>query len=106
METTMQRRLVSIRRRVPMDRIEEYVPLWLQLHAAATAKGAHAWNFISADVPEVYLEFLEFGAETDIRADEATVEAIRMLHEAFHETYPTPQTIEEWVAVPTPPTIA
>jgi hypothetical protein len=106
METTMQRRLVSIRRRVPMDRIEEYVPLWLQLHAAVTSRGAHAWNFISADVPEVYLEFLEFGTETDIRADEATVEAIRALHEAFHETYPAPQTIEEWVAVPAPPTVA
>jgi hypothetical protein len=106
METTMQRRLVSIRRRVPMDRIEVYVPLWLQLHAAATARGAHAWNFISADVPEVYLEFLEFGAETDIRADEATVAAIKALHDAFGEAYPTPQTIEEWVAVPAPPTTA
>ena len=105
METTMQRRLVSIRRRVPMDRIEEYVPLWLKLHAAATSRGAHAWNFISADVPEVYLEFLEFGTETDIRADEGTVEAIRALHEAFHDTYPAPQTIEEWVAVPAPPVV-
>ena len=101
---TMQRRLVSVRRRVPMDRIEEYVVLWLKLHAAATSRGAHAWNFISADVPEVYLEFLEFDADSDVRSDEVTVTAIRELHEAFGDPYPTPQTIEEWVAVPAPPT--
>jgi hypothetical protein len=102
--TLGQRRLVSIRRYVPKERIEEYVPMWLALHAAATAQGAHAWNFASADVPNVYLEFLEFGPESDIRADGPTLEGIRTLHEAFGDPYPAPQTLEEWVAIPAPDT--
>ena len=97
-----ERRLVSIRRYVPKERIEEYVPLWLKLHAAATEKGAHAWHFASADVPNVYLEFLEFGSDSDIRSDGPTLEGIRMLHEAFGDPYPQPQTLEEWVAIPPP----
>ena len=96
------RRLVSIRRLVPPDRYEEYARLWLALHDAATSKGAHAWNFMSADTPNVFLEFLEFGPDTDVRADAATVEGIRALHAAFGDTYPTPNTIEEWVAIPPP----
>lgn len=99
----MERRLVSIRRKVPTARLEEYVTLWLRLHAAATAKGAHAWNFVSADVPEVYLEFLEFGPDSDIRSDPETLGGIKALHDAFGDVlYPQPQTLEEWVAVPSP----
>lgn len=97
-----ERRLVSIRRYVPKERLEEYVVLWLPLRNAAVAQGAHAWHFASADVPHVYLEFLEFGPESDIRADPDVVEGIRKLHEAFGEPYPTPNTIEEWVEIPAP----
>ena len=98
----MQRRLVSIRRKVPTARLEEYVTLWVKLHTAATAVGAHAWNFVSADVPELYLEFLEFGPDSDIRSDAETLAGIRALHESFGDLYPPPQTMEEWVAIPTP----
>ena len=94
-----ERRLVSIRRRVPTDRLEEYLTLWLDLRAAAKERGAHAWNFVSADVPEVYLEFLEFGAESDIRRDTEVLAAIKALHESFGEPYPPAQTLEEWVAI-------
>jgi hypothetical protein len=97
-----ERRLVSIRRLVPKDRLEEYVTLWLALRTAATAGGAHAWHFASADVPNVYLEFLEFGPESDVRSDPDTVEAIRRLHETFGEPHPPPVTIEEWVEIPAP----
>lgn len=97
------RRLVSIRRLVPQDRIPEYVELWAALHLAATARGAHAWSFVSADHPDVFLEFLEFGAASDVRSDPATVAAIQALHEGFGDPYPAPKTLEEWVALPTPP---
>jgi hypothetical protein len=96
------RRLVSIRRHVPTDAHEEYARLWLALHDAATERGAHAWNFMSADTPDVFLEFLEFGGDSDVRSDPGTLEAIRALHAAFGEPYPTPQTLEEWVAIPAP----
>jgi hypothetical protein len=99
------RRLVSIRRHVPADRIPEYAEAWARLHTAATARGAHAWAFASADHRDTYLEFLEFGDDSDVRSDEATLAAIQALHEKFHEAYPAPKTLEEWVALPTPPKV-
>jgi hypothetical protein len=98
-----KRRLVSIRRLVPHARIPEYVELWASLHAAATARGAHAWSFASADHPDVFIEFLEFGDATDVRSDAGTLAAIQALHERFGDPYPAPKTLEEWVALPTPP---
>ena len=97
------RRLVSIRRLVPGHRRDEYLAVWAQLYAAATARGAHAWHFASLDVADVFLEFLEFGSETDVRGDPDTLEAIRALHEAFGEPYPPPKTLEEWAEIPPQP---
>jgi hypothetical protein len=94
-----ERRLVSIRRHVPTARLEEYLTLWMQMRLVAQARGAHAWNFVSADVPEVYLEFLEFGPEADIRQDTEVLALIKTLHEAFGDIYPPPQTLEEWVEI-------
>ena len=105
METT-PRRLVSIRRYVPSDRIPEYAELWAGLHRAATAKGAHAWWFASATHKDVYIEFLEFGQESDPRGDEALVAAIRELSARFNELYPSPLPLEEWVALPLPPAVS
>ena len=99
---TGERRLVSIRRFVPQHRRGEYAEVWATLHAAVTAQGAHAWHFISAETPGVFLEFLEFGPESDVRADPAVVEAIRMLHTEFGMPYPSPNTIEEWVEIAAP----
>lgn len=100
-----QRRLVSIRRFVGASDEERarYDALWAGLHDAATARGAHAWRFASADAPGVFLEFLEFGPESDVRADPATLEAIRALHAGFGQVYPMPQTLEEWSEAPLPP---
>jgi len=103
---TPQRRLVSIRRLVPEDRIPEYAEAWTRLHRAATARGAHAWWFASATHRDVYVEFLEFDQESDPRGDEDVVGAILALQEKFNEPYPAPLTLEEWVALPIPPTSA
>lgn len=97
-----ERRLVSIRRTVAPARLAEYDAAWARLHAAATARRAHAWRFRSADVEDLYLEFLEFGTEEDLRGDADALEAIRVLHEAFGEPYPAPMTLEEWIEIPTP----
>ena len=98
METSL-RRLVSIRRLVPADRIPEYAEAWAVLHNAATAAGAHAWAFASTDHRDVYMEFLEFGAESDVRQDTEVLAMIKSLHEAFGDPYPPPQTLEEWVEI-------
>jgi hypothetical protein len=99
------RRLVSIRRLVPEDRIPEYAELWLALHTAATARGAHAWAFAAVDHENVFLEFLEFGDASDVRSDPDTLTAIQALHESFGDPYPAPKTLEEWVALPAPPRV-
>jgi hypothetical protein len=103
---TSPRRLVSIRRFVPTERIPEYAEAWAVLHNAATARGAHAWAFASADHRDVYIEFLEFGQDSDVRSDPGVVGAIQVLHEKFGDPYPPPKTLEEWVALPTPPRLA
>jgi len=103
---TKPRRLVTIRRHVPPDRIPEYAELWMVLHRAATARGAHAWWFASASHRDVYIEFLEFGEDSDPRGDEAVVGAIRELSARFNELYPPPLPLEEWVALPLPPAVA
>jgi hypothetical protein len=100
---TSPRRLVSIRRHVPTDRIPEYAELWTALYHAASARGAHAWSFASADHRDTYIEFLEFGEDSDVRSDVRVVAAIEALHAKFGDPYPAPKTLEEWVALPTPP---
>lgn len=100
---TPQRRLVTLRRFVPQERLSEYAEAWARLHNVVSAHGAHAWWFASATHPDVYIEFLEFGKETDPRGDEAVVAAILALKEKFSEMYPPPLPLEEWVALPTPP---
>jgi hypothetical protein len=98
-----ERRLISIRRNVPADRRFAYEAAWRELHRAVTGLSGHAWRFRSDDVDGLFLEFLEFGTDADIRGDVEVLEAIKALHEGFHDPYPMPKTIEEWVEVPTLP---
>lgn len=63
-----ERRLVSLRRRVPSDRDASYRTLWASLAARVTPLEAHAWRFVSPQDPELHLEFLEFKASADPRA--------------------------------------
>lgn len=99
---TGERRLVSIRRFVPQHRRGEYAGVWARLHTAAAARGAHAWHFVSSDTPGVFLEFLEFGPESDVRSDPTVLDCIRELHAEFGMPYPAPQTLEEWVEIASP----
>jgi hypothetical protein len=94
------RMLISIRRYVPPERRAEYAAGWAALHAAATGHGAHAWHFVSVNEPDVYIEFLEFGSDNDVRAEPGVVAAIQSLHERFGDAYPMPRTLEEWVEIP------
>ena len=100
MSAPRERRLLSIRRAVPAARRAEYEAAWARLHAAATGRGAHAWRFRSARVPGLYLEFLEFGAGADLRADPDAQAALRALDAAFAEPHPAPEAQEEWIEIP------
>ena len=97
-----ERRLISIRRMVPADRRFDYESAWRSLHTAVLqTEGAHAWRFRSDEVDGLFLEFLEFGTDADVRADMEVLNGIKALHEGFHDPYPIPKTIEEWIEVPT-----
>jgi hypothetical protein len=95
-----ERRLVSIRRWVSEQAREEYDAAWLRLHTAATGGGGHAWRFASASEANLYLEFLEFATERDLRADPEIVASLHALHQNFGDPYPPPRTIEEWIGIP------
>lgn len=103
MSPASARALISIRRSVASADRPAYDAAWARLHHAATERGAHAWRFAStaADSPDLFLEFLEFATDRDLREDPATLEAIRALHAAFGDPYPLPQTLEEWTEIPT-----
>lgn len=51
------------------ERQPGYHAAWADLHHAAVAQGAHAWRFSALDDPDLFLEFLEFRAGSDPRAD-------------------------------------
>lgn len=94
-----ERRLVSIRRWVPAERRDEYDTAWLRLHSAATALGGHAWRFVSASEANIYLEFLEFATDRDLRQDPEVLASLSGLHQGFGDPYPPPHTLEEWIGV-------
>ena len=98
--STDPRHLISIRRLVPLEQRSDYDAAWARLHQAATATGAHAWRFVSAAEADLFLEFLEFAADSTLREDPAVIEAIRTLHEQFGDPYPQPNTLEEWISLP------
>ncbi len=93
--TMKQRQLVSIRREILRQQREEYDAAWVRLHAAATARGAHAWRFASASREDLYIEFLESAAEQDPRDDAAVAAALRELETTFGTN-----AVEEWQAIP------
>lgn len=91
MSIRRERKLLSIRRRIPRERIEAYRTLWKELSAMAEESGANAWRFVSPADPEEHLEFLEFEGGADLRArDETRALMTRMDDEAG------PSEIEEW----------
>ena len=87
----MARTLVSLRRTVAPDRKPGYDAAWAALAAAAAARDAHAWRFVSVENPSMHLEFLEFRSDADPRADEAVRSALHLLNERA-----TPAVTEEW----------
>lgn len=98
-----ERRLVSTRRRVPAAQAPRYSELWERLRGAAAAEGAHAWRFVSADRPELYVEFLEFAGDQDPRRAPAVAAAIGEVERAFGAPPPAAAPSEEWREIPHAP---
>ncbi|HEX7089288.1 MAG TPA: hypothetical protein VF192_04090 [Longimicrobiales bacterium] len=56
-----RRRLLSTRRVIPLDRLDEYLGLWKEVQRAATQAGARAWLFRAREREDHLVEFIEFG---------------------------------------------
>lgn len=75
--------LLVTRRRVPLDRIEQYGALWRAAHTCATRLGARAWLFQSQKVAGLFTEFLEHDDEQQLDDDSSLVSCLHSLHETF-----------------------
>ena len=54
------------RRRIPLDRSEEYALLWNAVRDAAVTVKANAWIFESAHVAGYFTEFVEWKGDAEI----------------------------------------
>jgi hypothetical protein len=93
------RTLISTRRLVPPPRREEYDAAWERAQSAAVARGAHAWRFASSTRSDLFLEFLEFAAGEDPRADPGLATALAQLGREFPSPPPAADPTEEWTEV-------
>jgi hypothetical protein len=85
------RTLLAVERRVPEATWSGYELGWRRFVVAATAAGAKAWRFRSAQNAELFMEFLEFDAGADPRR-EGEVSAAGVDLESFGSSRS-----EEWI---------
>lgn len=65
-----------MRRRIPLDRSEEYARLWSAVRDVAERMGARAWVFESAHVAGYFTEFVEWKSlATGLLVDRAETSA-------------------------------
>jgi orotate phosphoribosyltransferase len=62
------RRLLVTRRRVPLDRFEDYDEAWERLRDAASQSGGRAWRFRASELEDQFLEFLEWSGALDLES--------------------------------------
>lgn len=96
----MTRRLLSTRRLLPLDRLDEYLRGWSVLLAAVEAAGGRAWMFRGAAHQDHFIEFLEWrdddgGDPLPERAD--VLDARRNLDDGFGAGH-----ADEWEEAPEP----
>ncbi len=60
------RRLLSTRRLIPLDRLEDYLADWQRVRAAAEAAGARAWLFRGTGHEDHFIEFIEWGDQPGV----------------------------------------
>lgn len=77
------RRLLCIRRQVPLDRADEYLSACRAVRRAAEEAGSRAWLFRGAEHDDWFMEFFEWSDAADaplrnagVRAALADVDAI------------------------------
>lgn len=75
----MKRHLLSTRRVVPLDRLDDYFAAWQLVRAATETAGGRAWLYRGTNRQDHFIEFLEWGEEpTPRRPDLGPVHAARL----------------------------
>lgn len=59
------RQLLTSRRTIPLDRVDDYLLGWQKVRTAAEAAGAHAWLYRGTRRQDHFIEFLEWDDETE-----------------------------------------
>jgi hypothetical protein len=81
----LTRHLRITRRRIPLDRFDEYTRLWNDVRTGATNAGARAWVFEAERSGDRFIEFIEWQAREgdDIAADPNVGPALDALNAVF-----------------------
>ena len=77
--------MLITRRRIPLDRTEDYARLWHNLRRLVENAGARAWLFRAHDVADHFIEFVEWQSdETHLLSERQDIaEALATLAAAF-----------------------
>lgn len=59
----MTRLLLSTRRQVPLDQLDDYSACWQVVEGAVAAAGGRAWLFRGARHQDVFIEFVEWSSD-------------------------------------------
>ena len=78
-----RRRLLSTRRVVPLDRLDEYTAAWDVVERAAKENGARAGLFRARERQDHFLEFVEYGDAPGVLESEELRRARASLEEQF-----------------------
>lgn len=90
----MTRHLLITRRRIPLDRFDDYARLWNAVRTAAASTMARAWIFEAERSGDRFIEFVEWQAAEDSSLTEnaEVAAALDELNAAFH-----PEDSETWL---------
>ncbi len=83
----MSRRLLTTRRRIPLDRLEEYLADWREVRRAVRAAGGHAWLFRGEEREDRFLEFVESDVSIELAAEPRVAEARETLEDGFGQEW-------------------
>jgi hypothetical protein len=88
----MSRRLLTTRRHVPLDTVDDYLDGWTTLQHEVERAGGRAWIFRGADHQDRFIEFIEWNDDGDgPLAIDAVAAAVSEL-----DTFAVPGSSEEW----------
>jgi hypothetical protein len=76
------RRLLVLRRHVPLDTVDDYLETWSALRDAAASAGARAWIFRATGQDDRFMEFIEW-SDPASPLEDADVAQVRARLDAF-----------------------